>query len=137
VITHEHYDHVAAFAGPPKLFCGDHETPEKGQLQVGEVWVAWTEDPGDPLGRKLSKTRADQANRLAAMVAGLQPGNREMTPATSDMAQGVAELIGGFFGLEQNDFARARDYLGKQGMAAANGPANGANGQARHPGATA
>src|SRR5437870_11551812 len=45
VITHEHYDHVAAFAGPPKLFCGEHEMPEKGQLQVGEVWFAWTEDP--------------------------------------------------------------------------------------------
>src|SRR5437867_2263538 len=110
VITHEHYDHVAAFAGP-KLFCGEHETPENGQLQVGEVWFAWTEDPSDPLGRKLSKTRADQVNRLAAMVAGLQPGNRAMTPTTSDMARGVAELIGGFFGLEQEDFASARNHL--------------------------
>ena len=134
VVTHEHYDHVAAFAGPPKLFCGQHETRQNGQLQVGEVWFAWTEDPSDPLGRRLSKTRADQVNRLAAMVAGLQPGNRAMTPATSAMAKGVAELIGGFFGLEQEDFSSARNHLTGPGMADG---ANKANGQARHPGATA
>ena len=137
VVTHEHYDHVAALAGPSKLFCGQHESRQEGQLQVGEVWFAWTEDPGDPLGRKLSKARADQVNRLAAMVAGLQSGNRAMTPATSDLANGVSELIGSFFGLEQQDFIRARDHLAGQSMAAANGAANGANGQARHLGATA
>jgi hypothetical protein len=137
VVTHEHYDHVAALAGPSKLFCGEHETRRDGQLQVGEVWFAWTEDPSDPLGRKLSKARADQVNRLAAMVAGLQSGNRATTPATSDLAGGVAELIGSFFGLDQEDFARAGDHLAGQSMAAANGPANGANGQARHLGATA
>jgi hypothetical protein len=136
-VTHEHYDHVAAFAGPPKLFCGQHETPEKGQLQVGEVWFAWTEDSNDPLGRQLSKARAGQVNQLAAMVAGLQSSNRAMTPATSDMVNGMAEMIGGFFGLEKEDLSRTRDHLAGQGMAAANGPANGANGQARHPGATA
>jgi hypothetical protein len=136
VVTHEHYDHVAAFAGPPKLFCGDHETREDGQLQVGEVWFAWTEDPSDPQGRKLNQARADQVNRLAAMVAGLQSSNRQMTPATGDMAAGMAGLIG-FFGLEPDDFAQARDHLARQGMAAAGGAANGANGQARHPGATA
>jgi hypothetical protein len=136
-VTHEHYDHVAAFAGPPKLFCGQHEQRQEGQLQVGEVWFAWTEDPNDPLGRKLSKARADQVNRLAAMVAGLQSGNRPITPATSDLANGVSELIGSFFGMEQQDFTRARDHLAGQSMAAADGPANSANGQARHPGATA
>jgi len=136
-VTHEHYDHVAAFAGPPKLFCGQHETRQDGQLQVGEVWFAWTEDPSDALGRKLSKTRADQVNRLAAMVAGLQSTNRAMTPATSELTNGVADLIGGFFGLEQKDFAQARGHLTGQGVAAVNEPGNGADGGARHPGATA
>src|SRR4029077_18547682 len=79
VVTHEHYDHVAAFAAEPKLFCGEHETRGSEQLQVGEVWFAWTEDPGDALGRKLSTARADQVNRLAAMVATVQ-SNRAMTP---------------------------------------------------------
>src|SRR6266446_6182637 len=125
VVTHEHYDHVAALAGPSKLFCGQHESRQEGQLQVGEVWFAWTEDPGDPLGRKLSKARADQVNRLAAMVAGLQSGNRAMTPATSDLANGVSELIGSFFGLEQQDFTRARDHLAATARAMENARALG------------
>jgi hypothetical protein len=132
-VTHEHYDHVAALAGPPKLFCGDHETPEHGQLQVGEVWFAWTEDPSDPLGRKLSKSRAEQVNRLAAMVAALRSSNQGMSEATSRMANGVAALIEGFFGLPQANFAQARNYLAGRGMAARGG----AGGQMRHPGATA
>jgi hypothetical protein len=136
VVTHEHYDHVAAFAGPPKLFCGDHENREEGQLQVGEVWFAWTENPSDPLGRKLSKTRAEAVNRLAAMVAGLRSGDRGMTTATGQLANAVSELIG-FFGLEQKDFDQARDQLRRQGMAVAGNSASAANGQARHPGATA
>src|ERR1700730_2773813 len=115
VVTHEHYDHVAALAGPTKLFCGQHEARQEGQLQVGEVWFAWTEDPGDPLGRKLSKARADQVNRLAAMVGGLQSSDRAMTPATSDLANGMAELIGSFFGLDQQDFKGARDHLAGPG----------------------
>jgi hypothetical protein len=132
-VTHEHYDHVAALAGPPKLFCGDHETPEDGQLQVGEVWFAWTEDPGDPLGRKLSKSRAEQVNRLAAMVVSLRSSNQGMSEATSRTADGVAALIESFFGLKQEDFAQARDHLTGQGMAAHGG----AGGPVRHPGATA
>ena len=55
VITHEHYDHVAAFAGLNSSFCGSDQDRKDGQLQVGEVWFAWTEDPDDPLGQKLNK----------------------------------------------------------------------------------
>src|SRR6267378_6707806 len=57
VITHEHYDHVAAFAAVPNLFCDDDAQRQPEQFQIGEVWFAWSEDPGDPLGSKLRKTR--------------------------------------------------------------------------------
>ena len=56
--------HVAAFAALGASFCGDHEKRAEGQLQVGEVWFAWTEDPDDALGQNLSKARAAQVNRL-------------------------------------------------------------------------
>src|SRR3954447_7260514 len=62
VITHEHYDHVAAFAGLNNLFCADGEERKNDQLQIGEVWFAWTEDPNDPLGQKLNKARAAQVD---------------------------------------------------------------------------
>jgi len=90
VISHEHYDHVAAFAALNASFCSDSERRAEGQLQVGEVWFAWTEDPDDALGQKLSKARAAQVNRLAAMIGQLQSGNRPMSPATATMANGLA-----------------------------------------------
>jgi Metallo-beta-lactamase superfamily len=131
VITHEHYDHVAAFAGLKASFCSDTQKRTDGQLQVGEVWFAWTEDPDDPLGQKLSKARAEQVNRLAAMVGQLQ-SNKGMSPATTRMANGVAELMA-FFGLGPEDLAQARANPPRQGMAA-NGSAGG---RQRHLGATA
>src|SRR5271165_2340713 len=133
VITHEHYDHVAAFAGLNTLFCGSDQQPKDGQLQVGEVWFAWTEDPDDPLGQKLNKARAAQVNQLAAMVGQLRSSNRAMSPATNAMADGVAELMA-FFGLGPEDLLQARAKLAGQGMGA-NGA--GAAGGRKHLGATA
>jgi hypothetical protein len=131
VITHEHYDHVAAFAGLNSLFCASDQERKDGQLQVGEVWFAWTEDPDDPLGQKLNKARTAQVNQLAAMVGQLQSSNRAISPATSAMADGVIELMA-FFGLGPEDLLQARANLAGQGMAA-----NAAGGGQKHLGATA
>ena len=135
VITHEHYDHVAAFAGLNSSFCGSDQDRKDGQLQVGEVWFAWTEDPDDPLGQKLNKSRATQVNQLAAMVGQLQSSNRALAPETKAMADGVTELMA-FFGLGPEDLQQARANLAGQGMAA-NGAANGGSQGQKHLGATA
>ncbi|MGA8759993.1 MAG: hypothetical protein WB611_27480 [Stellaceae bacterium] len=135
VITHEHYDHVAAFAGLNGLFCGSDQQRKDGQLQVGKVWFAWTEDPDDSLGQKLNKVRAAQVNQLAAMVGQLQSSNRAMSSQTKTMADGVAELMA-FFGLGPEELLQARANLASQGMAA-NGAANGGGQGQKHLGATA
>lgn len=64
VVTHEHWDHVSGFVQAQE---------ELQQLTVGEVWVAWTEDPKDDLANTLGKRRAmalkavqGAASRLAA-----------------------------------------------------------------------
>jgi hypothetical protein len=124
-ITHEHYDHVAAFAAIPNLFCAGDAQRKPEQLQIGEVWFAWSEDPGDPLGSKLRKTRGEQINKLAGMVAGLR--DRAAVGAASEAAESVATLLSGFFGIE--DFAVA--------VSATVGPAMAAQGGAAHIGATA
>jgi len=120
VITHEHYDHVAAFAAVPDLFCAGDAKPRLDQLQVGEVWFAWSEDPGDPLGSKLRKTRAEQITKLSAMVAGLRA--RNAAGPTNEAVEGVAMMVGGFFGIE--DFAAAASAAAGPGVAAAGGPAH-------------
>ena len=48
IITHEHEDHVNGFRYA--------EDPLFDRFAIGEVWVAWTEDPDDDLAEKLRKT---------------------------------------------------------------------------------
>jgi hypothetical protein len=127
VVTHEHYDHVAAFAGLKDSFCAESDKRKEGQLQIGEVWFAWTEDPNDPPGQKLNKARATQVNLLAAMVGQLQ-SDKQMSPVTA----GVAELMA-FFGLSSDDLRQAPVNLAGLGMAA-NGSGDG---RPKHLGATA
>src|SRR5687767_5523466 len=62
ILTHEHQDHVNAIT----------ETHFK-DITVGEVWLAWTEDPKDAVANQLRKTYKDKLigllaarNRLAA-----------------------------------------------------------------------
>ena len=58
VATHEHWDHVSGFAQ------ADTELgPDK--LKVGEVWLAWTEKPDDPLAMELDKRRTRALNAVA------------------------------------------------------------------------
>jgi hypothetical protein len=57
VATHEHYDHLSGFEFAHAAFEG---------FEVGEVWVAWTEDPSDELANSLRQGR-DQA--FAALTA--------------------------------------------------------------------
>jgi hypothetical protein len=44
--THEHFDHLSGFG-----FSGSRQVFD--EIEVKEVWVAWTEDPAHPLAKKL------------------------------------------------------------------------------------
>jgi beta-lactamase superfamily II metal-dependent hydrolase len=59
-VTHEHWDHVSGFSQAQDIF---------DKLAVGEVWLAWTEDPTDPLAKKL---RADHTAALAVISQSAQ-----------------------------------------------------------------
>jgi hypothetical protein len=49
-ITHEHWDHVSGFKQAEDIF---------RKIVFDEIWLAWTEDPNDPLAGKLKKEHAD------------------------------------------------------------------------------
>ncbi|MBO0360831.1 hypothetical protein J0X19_22925 [Hymenobacter sp. BT186] len=55
VITHEHQDHINGFAKCEAEF---------EQLEIGEAWFAWTEDPNDPDQRALDLLSKRQKARL-------------------------------------------------------------------------
>ena len=83
VATHEHWDHLSGFVQAKSSF--------DGLTKVGQVWLAWTENPDDELTQKLKK---EKGLALAALRMGL---SQMQLSGDSD---GAAELGGilEFFG---------------------------------------
>jgi len=79
VVTHEHADHLSGFLSAKAEF-------EK--LSVGEVWMAWTEDPESKEARRLDKTRGMMMTQLKAM--GLSLG------ASQTAFDNVSQVMGFF-----------------------------------------
>ncbi len=57
VSTHEHWDHLSGFLQAEDVW---------KELKVGEVWLAWTEDPQDELAQELRRRKERRVNGLAA-----------------------------------------------------------------------
>lgn len=70
VVTHEHWDHLSGFLQAKDLFArGDDDGAdgEEPKLHVHDLWLAWTENPGDDLANLLraQRRRAEHGLRLA------------------------------------------------------------------------
>lgn len=78
VATHEHWDHLSGFSFARDVF---------QRLHVGEVWVAWTEDPQHPLARQLQQRHQQALTALVAATQRLQAAN---DPRAADMQQLLA-----------------------------------------------
>src|ERR1700693_1426327 len=99
VATHQHTDHLSGFKQAESEF--------KNNIKMKRLWLAWTEDPSNPLGkqiqrqlvRKLNAVRA-AANKLAGVdpketsgingvldFAGAAPGQASSTQAILDSLQ--------------------------------------------------
>ena len=61
VATHQHWDHLSGFTQAAAEFDG---------LTIGQVWLAWTEDPTDPLADKVMPV----LRRDPAFAGGGAPG---------------------------------------------------------------
>ena len=83
IATHEHWDHLSGFVQAKDSF--DKLT------KVGQVWLAWTEDPADELTQKLKQ---EKGQALAALRMGL---NQMQAAGDSDSAtelNGILEFFG-------------------------------------------
>jgi hypothetical protein len=87
--THEHWDHLSGFI---------QAAPSFKKLSVGEVWLAWTEDPKDPLAAELRGER--QAAMAALQLAGNTLGLTGDRPVAADdiPRAAIVEDMLGFFG---------------------------------------
>ena len=65
VVTHEHWDHISGFGQAADIFF------DRSKLEIGRVWMAWTEDPEDELASELDERfhRRKKAVAKMAMVA--------------------------------------------------------------------
>lgn len=85
VATHEHWDHVSGFYDAKDIF---------DPMDIGEIWVAWTEDPSNPVASSLK--RQNQLRLQAVRMALAQLANSG-EPQFQAYGQGVSELLD-FFG---------------------------------------
>lgn len=77
VATHEHWDHLSGFVQAQEVF-------EK--IKIGELWLAWTEDPDNELGQRLRKART-------AALAALQRAAVRLRVAGSPKASALMNLL--------------------------------------------
>ena len=116
-VTHEHYDHVAAFTLADDLFAKGGQRVA-GRLAVGEVWFAWTEDPGNALAARLRKSRAE---RLAALTRIAAIGSAFGATLDDDIVEslrffGVDAAASGKPGATAQAMANAASYAPKGGL---------------------
>src|SRR5262249_28991267 len=77
-------------------------------LDIGEVWMAWTENPDDPQARQLDKFKCDaltalqQASQQLDQLTGLEP-------YLSAVQLGMQALLGFNFGAKGERVRSARD----------------------------
>ena len=105
VVTHEHWDHISGFHRTQA-----QEIFEK-QIDLGELWMAWTEDLRIPMARDLHEGRVAARAALAQALTRMQGFGAQSA---------TAELIGkmlDFFGDSVEEPAAAS--VGPAGMGAA------------------
>lgn len=92
IVTHEHWDHLSGFLQAEEIL---------STLQVGQVWLAWTEDPKDEQGNVLRarKTKALHAVQGAAQRLNAATGEGPADDGTHRAAGRVAGLLEFFGGL--------------------------------------
>ena len=102
VATHEHWDHLAGFQYARETF---------GDLDVGEVWLAWTEDPNDRLAKQLRKRHSDALRALVASTQRL----KAVDPAHASLIAEVMSFFGEL-GVDGTSGVRAAmKYVGQLG----------------------
>jgi hypothetical protein len=81
VVTHEHWDHLSGFLQAQTIF---------DTVEVGEVWLAWTEDPDDELATEL---RQHKKKALDGIVAAAKLAGDGKTPAAQRTARQLDALL--------------------------------------------
>lgn len=99
VVTHEHTDHVSAFLTAAENFTG---------FAVGEVWMAWTENPADAQARALDKYK-QQALSALQMASARLDRSAALSPHLSEVRSRLSAVLGFNFGAKGDKVRAQRD----------------------------
>ena len=85
IATHEHWDHLSGFAQAQDLF---------DKIKIDEVWLAWTEDPKNPLAQSLREERESAITALSQAVEQMPPGFDERKLGVQSLLEFFGEPLG-------------------------------------------
>jgi hypothetical protein len=97
IVTHEHWDHVSGFLTAREHF---------ENLEVAQVWMAWTENPAEPAAVTLDKYK-DAAQVLSQRIT-FRLGN-DSSSSASALRSGLEALSGFHFGAKGEKVRSARN----------------------------
>lgn len=103
VMTHEHWDHSSGFSEQQVQAAFD-------EIDVREVWYAWTEDPTNDLGRKLRRERAAKV-KAVSMAAQALAGITD-NPLAARRSEELGNVLG-FFGVDMAAAKAGKGSIGK------------------------
>jgi hypothetical protein len=92
VATHQHWDHLSGFIDAQDIF---------KTCTIGEVWMAWTEAPTDPLAKKLAQRTKKTQMALAQSVTHLTKVAAS-TPQLDHQWLGSLQNVFGFLGADRD-----------------------------------
>lgn len=99
VATHEHWDHVSGFVQARDLW--------QKNLEIAEVWLAWTENPKDSLAQKL------KADHMKMRLALTSAATRMRMAGDHEAANDVTSLMEFFGASGDNTTAAAMEVIKK------------------------
>jgi hypothetical protein len=85
VATHEHLDHVSGFRSQEDVY---------RKMKIDRVWMAWTEDPTDPLAKDIVKYKNDLGAALKQAAAALQ--STSASAAARKNGEAIDSILGFF-----------------------------------------
>jgi beta-lactamase superfamily II metal-dependent hydrolase len=95
VCTHRHRDHVSGF-----------QNSLWKRVEVGEVWMPWTEHPTDEVARRIRESQSRRAQSLTLALTRLGADDSTMSIAENSLtnAQAMRTLHGGFLNVRRRRF---------------------------------
>lgn len=105
VATHEHKDHVSGFNQARAVF---------DDIEIGSVWLAWTENLGVPEIKRIRETRRKALATLQAALASAGPA-AAVSAALADVAPLMAFAAADDSPEGANTVAQAMEYLKRRG----------------------